>query len=120
MFCYPPDGFEEQDYIWQLKRALYGLKTSPLLWYKDLTRTLEELGLRPVPDVNCLYRNDKLIVFFYVDDIVVLVKLAYLTHLENFERKLFKRYQICALGELSLFCGIYVIRDRANAKIWLC
>jgi hypothetical protein len=59
--------------ILELKRALYGLKDAPLLWYKHLKETLIKLGLRPVKDVPCLFTNERLIVFFYVDDIVVLV-----------------------------------------------
>jgi hypothetical protein len=69
-----PDGFDQPGYCWQLKRALYGLKQAPVLWYRELTTTLEELGLSPVSGVNCLYSNKHLIVFFYVDDIVVLCR----------------------------------------------
>src|SRR4051812_7247311 len=76
VFCYPPQGFGDSDSIWLMQRALYeyGLKTSPLLWHRELTKALTELGLKPIPGVNCLFRNEKLIVFFYVDDIVVLSK----------------------------------------------
>jgi len=52
--------------------ALYGLKVSPLLWYKELTNILAKFGLKPVLGTNCLYTNGRLIVFFYVDDIAVL------------------------------------------------
>jgi hypothetical protein len=36
VYCYPPEGFSDPDHLWELHRALYGLKTSPLLWYKEL------------------------------------------------------------------------------------
>jgi len=52
--------------------ALYRLKVLLLLWYKELTSTLAEFGLKPVLGTNCLYTNGRLIVFFYVDDIAVL------------------------------------------------
>jgi len=52
--------------------ALYGLKISPLLWYKELTSILAEFGLKLVLGTNCLYTDGRLIVFFYVDDIAVL------------------------------------------------
>ena len=58
ILCIPPDGFEDNDYLWQLDKALYSLRASPLLWYKELTKTLQELDLKPVPNVNCLYQND--------------------------------------------------------------
>jgi hypothetical protein len=80
------EGFSDSDHLWELHRALYGLKTSPLLWYKEFTKTLTELGLEPVKDAPCLWKNDKLLVFFYVDDIVLLAKPAHTAALYNFER----------------------------------
>lgn len=67
-----------------------------------------------------MYKDPKLIVFFYVDNIVVLAKPGHLKDLEDFEKKLLKRYQIRALGNLEFFCGIRVIRDREEGQIWLC
>jgi hypothetical protein len=73
------EGFDDSTSIWELQRALYGLKTSPLLWYKDVTKTLEPFGLTPVLDCNCLYKSNTLIVFFYVDDIIVMARPAHQT-----------------------------------------
>ena len=76
MYCRTPEGFaDELGELLELQRALYGLKEAPLLWYQELSSTLQKLGLKPVPGALCLYINNKLIVFFYVDDIVVLVYL---------------------------------------------
>ena len=52
--------------------ALYGLKISPLLWYKELTNILAIFGLKLVLGTNCLFTDRRLIIFFYVDDIAVL------------------------------------------------
>ena len=119
VYCHPPEGFSDSDHLWELRRALYGLKASPLLWYKELTKTLKELGLQEVKEAPCLWKNDKLIVFFYVDDIVVLARLAHRAALDDFERKLLRRYEIRSLGELSTFCGIQTHRDRSTGSIWL-
>jgi hypothetical protein len=67
---------------------------TPLLWYKEFTKTFTELGLKPVKDAPCLWKNDKLLVFFYVNDIVVLAKPAHTAALDNFERKLLRQYEI--------------------------
>jgi hypothetical protein len=67
---------------------LYGLKEAPLLWYNDLCTSLRKIGLKPVPGIPCLFTNEKLIVFFYVDDIVVLVRSEDLAAHEEFERAL--------------------------------
>jgi hypothetical protein len=86
--------------------ALYGLKISPLLWYKELTSTLAKFRLKPVPGTNCLFTNKRLIVFFYVDNIAVLFAKKDLLKLEEFKAKLLNQYKIYALGNLQWFLGI--------------
>jgi hypothetical protein len=105
--------------ILELKRALYGLKDAPLLWYKHLKETLIKLGLRPVKDVPCLFTNKRLIVFFYVDDIVVLVHPDHLDDHRWFEERLEAVYDLRKLGELKWFLGIRVLRDWTAGTIWL-
>jgi hypothetical protein len=120
LYIRTPEGFRSDlGELLELKRALYGLKDAPLLWYEHLKSTLIQLGLRPVDGVQCLFTNDRLIVFFYVDDIVVLVHPSYLSYHRQFEQKLKSKYEIRALGELSWFLGIRVIRNREKRRIWL-
>ena len=52
-------------------------------------------------DVPCLFTSDQLIVFFYVDDIVVLVHPRYLSHHSQFEGQLQEAYSVRYLGELK-------------------
>jgi len=103
----------------ELKRALYGLKDAPLLWYKHLKETMIKLGLKPVKDVPCLFTNERLIVFFFVDDIVVLVHPDHLVDYQQFERGLEAVYELRKLGELKWFLGIRVLRDWTAGTIWL-
>jgi hypothetical protein len=119
-YCECPEGFERRGQCLLLLRALYGLKQSPKLWLNELSKTLRELGLFPVEGVSCLFRNEKLIVFFYVDDIVILCRTADLPDLHRFQDALIDRYEMRVLGELSWFLGIRIIRDRSQRKIWLC
>ncbi|KAI1676362.1 Pol protein [Pyrenophora tritici-repentis] len=74
---YDAKAFSDAERLWELRKALCGLKASPLLWYKELTKTLKELGLQEAKEAPCLWRNEKLIVFFYLDDIVVLARPAH-------------------------------------------
>ena len=91
-----------------------------MLWYRELTTALEDLGLMPVPGVNCLYANSWLILFFYVDDIVILSTKQNADKLQEFEKALLMKFQMRALGDLNWFLGIRIIRDRDQRKIWLC
>jgi hypothetical protein len=115
-----PEGYEKElGQLLELKRALYGLRDAPRLWYKHLTATLEKLGLRQVPGVPCLYSNDQLIVFFFVDDIVVAVASKNKDAYHRFDQQLRATYDVRFLGELKWFLGVRVIRDRSQKKIWL-
>ena len=104
--------------LW-LTKALYGLKTSAVLWYQDFTATLEKLGFKPVPDANCLYFNDWLMIIFYVDDIIAIYDRKYSDHMEEFERKLEQEYVLRKLGEAKHFLGIRILWNRAERKLWL-
>ena len=69
-----PDGFRQSGMIGRLLRALYGLRRSPLLWQRLLSTTLTDLGLKCALEEPCLFVNDWLIVFFFVDDIVYMYR----------------------------------------------
>src|SRR5208282_5299194 len=85
-----PDRFENLGFCIMLLRALYGLRRSPFLWFTDFTSTLVKLGLQQVLEAECLYINNKLIVFFFVDDIAVLVCTSNLDEYKSFRARLYE------------------------------
>ena len=101
-----------------LLRALYGLKQSPLLWLKEVTSTLLLLRLIPVPGVDCLFTDGSIILFFYVDDFVILYRQQDKAKFLELEAKLLSKYEIRSLGDLSSFLGIRIIRN--DEKLYLC
>ena len=65
--------------------------------------------------------NDEgIIIFFYVDDIVLLCRPETLPQLRQLRTLLMQNYEMWDLGELPWFLGIRVIRDRSQRKLWLC
>jgi len=125
VYTHCAEGFEEEegiknDELWLLIRALYGLPRSPLLWFKTLSTELGKLGLKPVPESSCLFTNEYLVVFFYVDDIVVLCHPSNRNKYEEFKLLLLKTFKMREMGEIRWFLGIRVVRDRLQRKIWLC
>ena len=120
MYCRTPEGFTtEYGELLELQRALYGLREAPLLWYQELSSTLKKLGLKPVPGAPCLFTSNHLIVFFYVDDIVVLVHPLNMSAYQVFKQQLLSRYDIRELGQLKWFLGIRVIREELTRSIYL-
>ena len=67
----PPELEQNPDVLWKLRKALYGLKTSPKLWQQHLSNKLEELGLRKNKADPCIFMGDKLLVMTYVDDLLI-------------------------------------------------
>ena len=122
VFCKVPPGWTggNLDILLLLQRTLYGLKQSPILWYKELSKTLIEFGLEPLSGIDCIYTNSYMIVFFFEDDICVLYDKRYTSQVDTFEADLFSTYEMKFLGEIDWFLGIRVTRDRASRKLWLC
>lgn len=122
-YCRPPDGWVQaggkSNTILRLNRALYGLRQSPALWYRLLSCAMTELGLEVVAGVECLFHNQHLLVFFFVDDIVVMFHRQSSSHAEEFHNKLFARFEMRALGELQWFLGINILRDRDHLQLSL-
>ena len=114
-----PEGFKQPGRILRLLLALYGLKRSPLLWHQELTTTLISLGLQEVAGVNCLLRNDLLLIFFYVDDIIILYHKQMETKVMEFLGKLQAKYHLRVLPKADWFLGIKITRNRANKRLFL-
>ena len=113
------DGFGVKGKCLLLYKVFYGLCWSPLLWHSDLTTTLKKENLKPVTEKSCLYYNNWLIIFFYVDDITVAYKKKDLLKLQIFKEYLMKKCKIKDLGDLTWFLRICVICNRKNKKLWL-
>lgn len=119
ILCWPLAKMAPDGMILQLLRALYGLRESPALWQSTLTEALVSFGLTPVPGVPCLLTNDHLIVFYYVDDVVVLFAEDDRPHADEFARKLAARFNTKNLGELRWFLALNIVRNRETREIWL-
>jgi hypothetical protein len=61
-----------------------------------------------------------LLVFFYVDDIVILYHKSHYPEYQRFKIALLQKYEFKDLGQLKWFLSIRVVRDRSLKKLWLC
>jgi hypothetical protein len=114
------DDFFKLDYCWKLLKTLYDLKQASILWYRNLINVLEDLKLMSMLEINCLYANDWLILFFYVNDIIILFMKWNANRMRIFEKALMQRFEMRILNSLQWFLSVHIIRDRDNWKIWLC
>ena len=72
---------------------------------------MQKLGLKPVPECACLFTSSTLIVFFFVDDIVVLFHRSNKASYDEFRTGLMAHFRLREIGELKWFLGIRVIQD---------
>jgi hypothetical protein len=119
IFMRMPPGYRKPGMILMLQKALYGLRESPLLWQRDLTATLHELGFKTVPQEPCCMTKGGIIIFFYVDDIVLAYKKERESEIQSVMENLQKRYKLTGGKPLQWFLGIEIIRDREKRLLWL-
>lgn len=57
--------------------------------------------------------------FFFVDDIAVIFDRRHVQKVNEFQKKLFERYEMRNMGEIRWFLGIRITRDHYDRKMWL-
>ena len=101
VYLRPSAGWVKNDVLLFLHRALYGLKQSSTLWYKHFFEILIEFDLNQVLEVKCLNVNDSMICFFFVDNIAILYDKKFTHQINEFQKKLFARYEMRYIDEIE-------------------
>lgn len=114
-----PEGFKTNGRCWLLLRALYGLRIAPRLWQQDAAAVLRKLGLEQVAEDPCVFVGEGIIVFFYVDDILIASHQMAKERARQLERELEKHWQLTDQGDAEWFLGIRILRNRTEKKLWL-
>ncbi|KGO64395.1 Reverse transcriptase, RNA-dependent DNA polymerase [Penicillium italicum] len=86
----------------------------------EATRVFKKLGLTQVPEDPCLFTADRIIVFFYVDDIIIVNHPTVRKEALKLREAIGHEWELRGLGEAQWFLGIRIIRDRKQGKLWLC
>lgn len=106
-------GFEDSihpDYVFKLKKSLYGLKQALRAWYEGLSNFMLENGFQKRKVDITLFRkthkNYILIVQVYVNDINFGSTNAFLFH--EFSRTVLAQLEMSLMVELNFFLGIQI------------
>jgi hypothetical protein len=77
------------------------------------------MNFESVSGFECLFisQDTHLLLFFFVNDIVLLYDKRYSTQADEFQVKLFNRFEMKCLGELKWFLRISITRDREDRKV---
>ena len=115
--------------IVRLRKALYGLRQAPKLWFDEINGFLLSIGFKPLLADPNLYIKGPVILLLYVDDMIIIDCSSFrdsfpgirpegshkdtkvLSPGAQIKELLTARYKTTDLGETRRFLGIEVIRD---------
>src|SRR5260370_5447827 len=105
MYLHPLDGVGSiPGMVWQLKKALYGLKHARLEWFCTLCSHIQSIGYAQSGHDPCLYVMDpEMFVVIYVDDLLV---VAPKSSIARRKKELAGRYKMCDLSEAHWFLAM--------------
>ena len=95
------------------------MQRAPKLWFEELTNFFKKLGFIQCHEDLCIFKMKGLIVFFFVDDIVMMFPKGKERLWEKTHDELLANYTVKDLGELKWFLGVEVIRDRTTREMRL-
>lgn len=108
IFVEPPEGLHNNDdYVWRLKKSLYGLKQSPREWNFRFTEFLESIHFDQSQEDSCIFYNkdDSTYIIIYVDDgLIISFDDSIATDILNKLKSEFKVHDC----ELSTFIGMQI------------
>lgn len=111
-------GFEQLGKVCLLLRALYGLRQSLLLQYKQLKAFLITLKFTPIISDICTFKHTNGgIIVVYVNDMLVIAQS--LEALITVVALLKDRFKIRELGNIHYYLGIRIVRDRKTKTIYV-
>ena len=118
IYCFLPDDYRQPGKIMKMLRALYDQRKSPLLWLKTLSRKCMNLRLQQMPKKPCLFTNQNgVILFFYVDDIVVIYRSDQSNRVETYVQQLRNSFEIKDLGRLKFFLGVRILKNKNTISL---
>lgn len=112
VFMRPPEGFPQPSgMVLRLKKALYGLRQSPRVWYGKFTREMKQMGFRVSVCDPCVFIHDGagVIVAIWVDDLLLFGKDE--AEIRGIKAKLSATFKMTDEGACSFYLGMHVTKD---------
>ncbi len=107
VFMEPPDvSHINKDKLWKVKKAVYGLRQSPNLWFETLASTLKEMGFTQSDLEPCLFSKVDSLIPVYVDDSFIAAPNSQI--LNDIKSRIKQKFPIKDLGFPSTFLGMSI------------
>jgi hypothetical protein len=115
----PPPGYDgPPNAIFELKKAVYGLRQAPLVWYKRLSNFLKSIDFKiSVSDPCVFWRENQpgrplTWIYAHVDDLVIISHDPLI-----FKAEIEKEFAIKYLGDAEFLLGMNIIRSNGTIKV---
>lgn len=107
--------------MWKLLKALYGLKQGSPAWNRTLRRLLKAIGFVLSKADPSLYvrlnGTETTFILVYVDDLLIAAQK--LETIQGIKSELSTEFQIRDPGNVTMFLGIHIHRDRSTHRVFL-
>lgn len=112
-------GKVKPGYACRLVKAIYGLRQSPRVWYQKIHTFFRKHDFHRSTQDYSLYINydRKILVLIYVDDLVLAA--ADIKAISWIKNALTNAFEMTDLGELAMFLGLEIQRDRSQRILTL-
>ena len=117
VFVELPSGFEVSNKVLLLQQSVYGLRQSPLNFYKHLRQDLESRGFTKSNHDDCLFTNGTVIVLFWVDDCIFYAKDS--TCIDKIIDSLKDGFLLEKEDDMAGFLGLSILRDEKDGTVTL-
>ena len=120
IYMLPPEGFPPkiEGHVWKLMKSIYGLKQAARMWYKKFKNSLDELEYERTASDHAVFirrASGFACVAFHVDDTLTFTRNAAMK--KRVKEEIAQHFEIKDLGEVKLFCGLEITRDRVARTI---
>src|SRR5205814_17663 len=96
-----PLEYHQQKKILQLNKTVYRLQKSSVLWQQLFTGTLINIEFKLIPHEPCCLTCNEILIFFYIDDIVLVYQRSQQTETKNLLSCLKEHYNISEEEDLQ-------------------
>ncbi|KAM4054631.1 reverse transcriptase (RNA-dependent DNA polymerase) [Hirsutella rhossiliensis] len=96
-----PPGYLEPGLCLKLLKGLYGLRIAPRLWFEELSGFFKKLGAQQLVEDACVMTYKGVIIFFFVDDIVMMYPKEKKAEWEELHAAIMKEYTINHMGNFA-------------------
>ena len=109
IYMQQPEGYDDgTSRVCQLLKSIYGLKQASRAWYDTLREFLESVGLQRSRVDPCIYFGHDLILFVYVDDMIIAGASNEIV--EDMSNKFKKRFKMKDLGTPRRIIGLDLVQ----------